>query len=129
EAEQQEATIKKLEEAEITACKNLTDSEKLESTAAHEQIAAEKALADLKNGLGLLRTNFTEMKQSVFTKLQPLGITEIPDSNVSSMLNSLRERLKAWQGQVKKKTEIETQIADLDSELQRLDAVIETQGT
>ena len=48
---------------------------------------------------------------------------------VSSLLESLRARLNAWQAQVKKKAEIEKQIADLDSEMKRLDAVIETQST
>ena len=42
-AEDQEAAIKKLEEAESLARKNLTEAEKLESAAANDKKAAEKA--------------------------------------------------------------------------------------
>ena len=50
-AEDQEAAIKKLEEAESLARKNLTEAEKLESAAANDKKATEKALAEVKDGL------------------------------------------------------------------------------
>jgi exonuclease SbcC len=128
-AEDQEAAVKKLEEAESLVRKNLTDAEKQESAAANDKKAAEKALAEVKEGLEKLRADFTERKQAVSRKLLPLGITEIPETDLSSMLETLRARLKAWQDQVKKKADIEKQIADLDSDVKRLDAVIETQST
>jgi exonuclease SbcC len=127
-AEDQEAAIKKLEEAEVKARNNLTEGEKQETAAANDKKAAEKALAEVKEGLENLRTDFTERRLAVSAKLLPLGITEIPDADVSSLLESLRARLNAWQAQVKKKAGIEKRIADLDSEMNRLDAVIETQG-
>ena len=108
-AEDQEAAIEKMTEAEVTARKNLTDAEKREATAANNKKAAGKALSGLTEGLGELRADYTELKQSVSARLQPLSITEIPDSNVSSLLESLRVRLKAWQAQVQKKTKIEKQ--------------------
>ena len=128
-AEDQEAAIKKLEEAESLARKNLTEAEKLESAAANDKKAAEKALAEVKDGLVKLRADFAERRQAVSTKLQPLGIADIPETDISSLIESLRARLKAWQAQVKKKADIEKQIADIDSEVKRLDAVIETQST
>ncbi len=127
-AEDQEAAIRKLEKVEAAARKKLTDSEKLEATAINEKKAAEKALDDLKNSVEKIRADFSELKQVVSAKLHPLGITEIPDDDVSSLLGSLRKRLKAWREQVKKKAGIEKRIADLDGELKRLDAVIETQN-
>jgi exonuclease SbcC len=127
-AENQEAAIKTLERAETSARKNLNDSEKLKTKAANDKKAAEKTLAELKDGLTKLRTGFEELKLAVSRKLQPLGITEIPESQVSSLLESLKSRLKAWQEQVGQKSEIEKEIAAIDSELKRLDAVIETQG-
>ena len=127
-AEDQEAAIKKLEEAEVTARQSLTDAEKQETAAATEEKAAEKVLSGLKENLEKLWTDFAELKQSVSAKLEPLGITEIPDSKISSLLKSLRERLEAWQAQAKKKVEVGKKIADLDSEVKRLDAVIETQS-
>jgi len=127
-AEDLEAVIRKLEEAESLDLKKLTEAEKQETAAAHDKKAAEKALVELTEGLGNLRTGFNELKKAVFAKLQPLGITEIPDTDVSSLLESLRARLKVWHAQVRKKTEIEKQIADIDSELKRLDAVIKTRS-
>lgn len=126
-ADEQEATIKKLEQAETSARKNLNDSEKLETEATNDKKAAEKTVAELKDALTKLRTGFDELKLAVSGKLQPLGITEIPETEVESLLESLRSRLKAWQEQVKQKTDIEKQIAAIDSEVKRLDAVIDTQ--
>ena len=127
-AEDQEAAIKKLEKAEITARTNLAESEKQKAIATHAEEMTEKTLSELKKNLRKIQTDFTKLKQAVSDKLQPLGITDIPDDDVSSLLESLKERLNAWQTQVKKKTDIEKQIADLDSELKRLNAIIKTQS-
>ena len=128
-AEDQEAAIKKFEDAESLASKNLTEAEKLESAAANDKKAAEKALAEVKDGLVKLRAEFAERRQAITTKLQPLGIADIPETDISSLIETLKARLKAWQAQVKKKADIEKKIADIDSEVKRLDAVIETQST
>jgi exonuclease SbcC len=128
-AEDQEVAIKKLEEAESLARNNLTEAEKLESASSNERKSAEKVLAEVKDGLVKLRADFVERRQAVSTKLQPLGIADIPEADISSLIESLRARLKSWQFQVKKKADIEKQIAGIDSEVKRLDAVIETQNT
>ena len=128
-AEDQEAAIKKLEEAESLARKNLTEAEKLESAAANDKKAAEKAQVEVKDGLVKLRADFAERRQVVSTKLQPLSIADIPETDIPSLIETLRARLKAWQAQVNKKADIEKQIADIGSEVKRLNAVIETQST
>ena len=127
-AENQEAAIKRLEEAESLARKNLTEAENLELTAASDKKAAEKALTDVKDGLVKLRADFAERRQNVATRLLPLGIEHIPETDVSSLLESLRARLEEWQARVKKRTETEKEIAKIDSELNRLAAVIEIQS-
>lgn len=127
-AEDHETAIRHFEEAEGTARKNLMDSEKQEITAINDKKTAEQALVELKEYLEKLQTDITGLKQAVSAKLQPLGIAEILDSNVSTLLESLRERVKAWQTQVTRKTDIEKQIGDFDSELKRLGAVIEIQS-
>ena len=81
----------------------------------------------MKDALTKLRIGFEELKLAVSGKLGPLGITEIPETEVAALLESLKSRLKAWQEQVKQKTDIEKQIAAIDSEVKRLDAVIDTQ--
>jgi len=127
-AEDQEVAIKKLFDAESLARTNLTEAEKLESAAANDKKAAEKALAEMKDGLVKLRADFAERRQAVSTKLQLLGIVGIPETDISSLIEILKKRLEAWQAQVKKKADIEKQIAAIDSEMKRLDAVIETQS-
>lgn len=127
ETEKQETAIKKLEQVETAARKNLNDSEKLETEAANAKKSAEKTLADLKDVLTKLRSDFAELKLAVSGKLKPLGITEIPETEVESLFESLRSRLKAWREQEKQKTDIEKQIGAIDSEVKRLDAVIDMQ--
>jgi exonuclease SbcC len=127
-AENQEAAIKRLKEAEASALNNLTEAEKLESIAANDQKAVEKSLAETQERLERIRADFTEQRLAVSARLEPLGIEEIPDADVAPLLASLRARLNAWQAQVEKKAAIEKQIADLDSEVKRLDAIIETQS-
>ncbi len=126
-ADEQEATIKKLKQAETAACNNLNNSEKLETKAANNKKASEKTLTELNDAVTKLRTGFNELKLAVSGKLQPLGITEIPEAEVEPLLESLKSRLKAWQEQVKQKAAIEKQIAAIDSEVKRLDAMIDTQ--
>ncbi len=128
-AEDQEAAIKKLEDAESLARTNLTDSEKKESTAEHDKTSAEKTLAEIQGDLKKLHADFIARRQSVSTKLLPLGITDIPETDIASLIDDLRDRLKAWQGHLKTKGGIEKQITDLSSEVKRLDAVIETQSS
>jgi exonuclease SbcC len=126
-AEGQEVAIRKLEEVQSLARENLSEAEKLESAAANDKKSAEKALEKEKDGLVNRRADFDKRRKAVIAKLQPLGIADIPERDISSLIESLRARLKAWQTHVKNKAEIEKQIADIDSEVKRLDAVIETQ--
>lgn len=127
DADEQEAAIKKFQQAETTARENLNESEKLETEAINNKKAADKRLNELKEAFTKLRTGFNELMLAVSKKLQPLGITEIAQSEVDALLASLKSRLKTWQEQVKEKAEIEKQIAVIDSDLKRLDAVIDTQ--
>lgn len=127
EAEDQEAAIEKLEQAETAVGENLNESQRLESNAANEKKSAEQRLAESKDALTKLRDSFEGFKMEISEKLQPLGITEIPESKVSTLLESLESRRKTWEEQIGKKAEIEKQIAAIDSEVKILDAVIKTQ--
>lgn len=126
--EKEEAAIKKLEHEETAARKKLNDSEKLEAETAHEKKAAEKTLTELKGVLARLRNNFNELKLEVSGRLQPLGITEISESDVQGLLAALKLRLKQWQEKEKQKSDIEKQLALIDSDVRRLEAVIDTQS-
>lgn len=126
-AEDQEASIRRHEEAENAARKKLNEAEKQQLAAANDEQTAEKTLAEVTENLARLRTDFNERRQAVANRLLPFGITDISAADVAPLLTSLRARLSAWQTQVKNKADIEKQLADLDGNIKRLDAVIETQ--
>ena len=125
-ADEQEAVIKKLEQAETAARKDLNDSEKLETEAANDKKVAEKTLMELEDALKKLRTGFEELKNAITEKLEPLGY-RVNFADPGSAISNLKSKIKKWQEQVKQKTDIEKQIAAIDSEVKRLDAVIDTQ--
>lgn len=128
QAENQEATIKNLEAAENLALKDLNEAEKLEFAAENDKKAIEKSLVEVIHNLEKIQSDFTERRQVVSSKLLPLGLTDIPETNISSIFETLKTRLAVWQDQVKKKSDIQKQIVDIDSELKRLDAIIEIQN-
>lgn len=125
--ENQEATIKKMEQTETAVRNILNESQNLETNTASEKKSAEKTHTELKDVLLKLRASFDQLKLTISGKLEQLGIIEISDSEVEALLKSLKSRLKKWQEQVKEKTNIENQIAAIDSEVKCLDAVIDTQ--
>ena len=127
-AEEQESRIKMMETVERDAIKKLSDSEKLENTATSEKQAAERRLVELSKDLESLTRKFTQLKTAALGKLRPLGIEEISDSGVSTLLNALHDRRREWLDQIQKKTALEKQISDLDGELKRLGAVIDTRS-
>ncbi len=127
-AEKLESDIKKFETAEKNALAQVTTAQRLESDSVNATQNAEKSLADITAELKKRDNLFAELKKTALTRLHPLGVQEIPDTNVSSLIKSLKERLADWQDKLKKKGEIEKQIFKLESELKRLDAVIETRA-
>ncbi|ANT65261.1 AAA family ATPase [Prosthecochloris sp. CIB 2401] len=125
-ADEQESAIKQLEQAETAARNKLNNSEKLETEAANNKKAAEKTLAALKDCLTKLRAGFDELKLAITQKLEPLGYS-IDCADPESTIRNLQSKITMWQEQVQQKTDIEKQIADINSEVKRLDAVIATQ--
>jgi len=126
-ADEHESAIKDLQQAESVAQKNLNQSEKLETEAINAKNNAEISKAALKEAITELQAGFADLTSALAKKLQPLGVTELPESEVESLLVSLQSRLKAWQEKQKQKSEIEKQLAGIDSEVNRIKAVIETQ--
>ena len=54
-----------------------------------------------------LRVDFAERRQAVTAKLQPLGIADIPETAIASLIETLRARLEAWQTAAGKKADAE----------------------
>ncbi|MCK9523945.1 MAG: AAA family ATPase [Proteobacteria bacterium] len=127
-AEAHEAVIAKREAAQVAAQNNLNEAEKRENAAANEQKAAERQRAETGDDLARRRAAFAERHQAVADKLQPLGIDALPEADLTPVMESLRARLKMWRTQVDKKAAVERQIADIDSEIKRRDAVIDARS-
>ncbi|MBU2431738.1 MAG: chromosome segregation protein SMC, partial [Proteobacteria bacterium] len=89
---------------------------------------AQKTLAELKETLLNLQTGLEHLGRNISDKLKPLGYVLDP-VDPQSTIHDLKSNIQTWQDQVRKKAEIEKQIADIDSRIKRLDAVMETQRT
>ena len=125
-ADEQEYLIKKLEQAEAAARNLLNESEKLETNTASDKKSAKKTLTEIKDTLTKLQTSFNEQKQAIADKLDPLGYS-VDYAKPESAIGNLKSKVTKWQEQEKQKADIEKQITAIDSEVKRLDAVIDTQ--
>lgn len=126
-AEELEGTNKNLEAAEAAARNHLAESEKKEATAVNDQKSAEKTIADLNVNLQTLQVGLTELQQTLSRNLQPQGYG-IDFNSPKSTIQNLKSKMQAWQEQIEQSGKVEKQLAALDSELKRLDAIIETQS-
>jgi len=125
-AEEQEHLIRSLEETEGVLRHNLSESEKQVTFAANEKLAIEKTLSLLAENLERLQDDFTVLKFKVLTGLKPLGITGIPEIQISTILGNLRDRLDNWQNRNDEKKQIEKRISEYLSEINGQEAVLET---
>ncbi|ARM31155.1 AAA family ATPase [Prosthecochloris sp. HL-130-GSB] len=126
-AEEQETAIMQLEDAERVARDTLNDSEKLEIDAINNKKAAETTLEALMETLTKLRSSFDELKLAITHKLEPLGYT-IDFADPESAIRILKSNIETWQEQARAKSELEKQIAAIDSEMKRLDALMAAQA-
>jgi len=124
QAEEQEAAIKKAEEAERSARTKLSEAEKAQTAAAHELKLAEHRLSEQRESLGQLRAELGTREESALAKLAPLGVSAVPQDGGDALLESLRARLEAWQAHAGRSGEIEKRIAQIDAETLRLDTII-----
>lgn len=127
-AEDIEARISKLLEDELAAKKDYDESEKRIATAESDRKAAETSLIGKKEGLSKIEKTYNELKTEIITKLTLLGINEVPDESLDSILVSLKKRLQNWQNYVKQKDEIGATITKHDNEIKRLEGIIDVQS-
>lgn len=126
QAEEQELRIRQLERAELQAHTLFANTEADGKTAKHAAQSAEQRLAETGQALQQLQADFERRRQLVSAGLQPLGIEAVPDQAITTLLEELDGRLRAWQTQAAGKLEIDRQIAELSGELRRRDGLIES---
>ena len=126
QAEEQEAAVRLLEQAQVQANNAFADIRAAGETAKHKAQAAEARLAEMHETAQKLQDNFLQRRLELATRLAPLGIAEIPDDAIAGVLAELEQRLRDWQAQTAQKLTIDTQLAELAGEIARLDAIIDT---
>ncbi len=113
QAEHKEEAINKVERSEAELLTRIADAERNELAANSEQRAAEFRTGEIRKAL---------------EKLQPLGIAEFHDRDVTALLEQLQERQQKWLRQVEEKAEIEKHISKLGRDLQEMKAVTKTRN-
>ncbi|MFH2067085.1 MAG: AAA family ATPase [Pseudomonadota bacterium] len=127
-AERFESSIKDLESSEKDASAKAAAAEKRVAEALNEMKDAENGLIRITGELVKADEGFARWKAAVLNRLLPFGIREIPEGDASSLLSDLKHRLRKWQENLQKKEKMEKQQMELDSEMNRLHAVIETRN-
>jgi DNA repair protein SbcC/Rad50 len=127
QAEAQEDRITVCKSAEDTTRTHLANSERDEMVALQKKKDFENGQAELTRVLASLDADVVVLTQSVFNKLEPLGMTERDNAEVTVLLSSLRERLSVWQEKTKNKTLIETKLATINDEIISFESAINTQ--
>lgn len=127
-ADKLETKIKEIEAKEKIAQNKLIEYDKRQTTAANEKHALETSIGSLTDTRQKLQIDFITLKNVILSKLKPLGIKEVSDSDVTLLIETLQKRRDKWQDNLNQKQAMEKQIAGLDSKLKTIDAVIETRS-
>ena len=126
-AEEHETAIRKCEAAESKARSRQADAEKHEALAAGERKSAERAVAEADASLRELQDEFVTRRRSLFEKLQPLGGAEDVDADFATLLETLRERLRQWQGRLGEQARLGKALAALDAAIRQMAGALEVQ--
>ena len=129
QAEQQEAVIRDLEQKETQARNAFSEIEKNGHAAARDVEVARTAEAKAQEDLDAHKANLAERKAGALTRLKPLGIMDISETDISSVIDNLKKRLGIWQGHAGEKLETERRFAELDAKVQHLDAIMDSQSS
>lgn len=128
QAEDIEAKISILQDAGSAAQKDYDESERRIVAAESNRKAAETVLTGKKERLGKIEISYNKLKKEIIIKLTPLGINEVPDASIDSILISLKKRRQDWQNHIDQKDEIRDTISKHDSEIKRLEGIIDIQN-
>ena len=125
-SERWKSRIELLKVSEAEARRSLTENEKLEISMSRDKKSFQENLVGFGERLDRAKKNLSALSNSILKDLRPLGILEIPDSDF--LLVSLQQRQRKWMVALEKKADLEKEIAKIDGEIKRLDAVSETKA-
>ncbi len=125
-AEQLESGIKELEGRENESAVQLTAAEKQLLQAEYKKKEAERHVQRVADDLKLTAERLAGLQEVALARLQPFGIEQFPEKNISAVLAALNERLKRWQEYQKNKTRLETGNTGFSAEMTRFDGILDT---
>lgn len=125
-AEAQEAINARLKETANHNRETLNVAEKEELTASSQKLTAQQILDERTQALASTHQDLEECQKNLVTRLQSLGIDTVQNTEIPLLINILRERLLTWQDHVNQKMAIEKQRTDINTDIKRLTAIIET---
>lgn len=123
-AEAQEATIRELEASHTKAQERLMRAQAEEASMTANVKVAVQTLASVQEALEKLRADLSERGRLAFDRLKPLGVTDMPNEGLATLLDSLRTRRDTWQTKVGMKSDLDKQVSAFDTDLARLAAVL-----
>lgn len=123
----QETDNNRLQQEEMQANAQLKIAKIQEEQAQHNKGIRLKELDSIRDDSEKNIAEFIELKETVLGQLQPLGIDRIPDSNIASVLDTLKTRLTNWKSKKDEATALSNNTSEVQNALKTLEAVIETQ--
>ena len=126
QAETQDTANARLQETVNRTRNALNEAEKKELSASSRQQAAQQRLDERTQELATAREEQETYRNALSARLQTLGTDATPETDIPARIDTLRERLAAWNTHTAQKATVEKQRADTDGEIKRLAAIIET---
>jgi len=129
QAEQLEEEIKELEEDKAKLQSNLTETEKEKINAENALKNIAEKLVKLKVSIENVKSKISELEKNIVAELKPLELKLSLPLNSQKLLANLKTRLTKWQAKHEEKDKLEKEIADNQSEIKSLQAVISSLTT
>lgn len=126
--EKLEQDIIQQQQLEKKVTESVTALEKNEAKFTNDLTAFAKQGAEFEAEIQQRNSALGELKTLLLTRLQPFGVKELPDGDVSPLLHSLKSRLTKWQENQGQKEILEKQLLEIETNLKGVEASIKTQG-
>lgn len=110
------------------AINDLSEAENQLILAQHKKKECEKAVDSLIEDEKVASEKWNSLTASVLYRLQPLGVSEIPENNSISIVSLLDNRLNNWKYHQDQKNKITQKIQILESEIKTTDTALSILG-
>lgn len=124
--EQLEIDLKKDEAKEKKANSTLAEAEKQLVQKSHKKDESQANVQRFEKELQSIMEKYDGLRRDAISNLEPFGVKEISDTDLDSVLETLKSRQKKWQDQQKKKEEITNRMSEFGIEIKGFDTILQT---